>query len=85
MILLLFMLGLEYWARGRFDEANATSATGDAPTGARHYLGPTFLLQSGEAWWSTGVYARMDHLGDSLQAEDPYGKVWIRTMVGLGF
>jgi hypothetical protein len=80
-----FMLGLEYWARGRFDEANATSATGDAPTGARHYLGPTFLLQSGEAWWSTGVYARMDHLGDSLQAEDPYGKVWIRTMVGLGF
>jgi hypothetical protein len=79
-----FMLGLEYWARGRFDKDHA-AATSDAPTGTRHYLGPTFLLQSGEAWWSTGVYARLDHLGDSLQAGDPYGKVWIRTMVGLGF
>ncbi len=79
-----FMLGLEYWARGRFDETRA-AATSDAPTGTRHYLGPTFLLQSGEAWWSTGVYARMDHLGDSLRAEDPFGKVWIRTMIGLGF
>jgi len=80
-----FMLGLEYWARGRFDKDAAAPSTSDVPTGTRHYLGPTFLLQSGEAWWSTGVYARMDHLGDALKAEDPYGKVWIRTMVGLGF
>jgi hypothetical protein len=82
-----FMLGLEYWARGRFDDA--ASATGDAaadiPSGARHYLGPTFLLQSGEAWWSTGVYARLDHFSEDAVADDPYGKVWIRTMLGLGF
>jgi len=82
-----FMLGLEYWARGRFDEAEpvAAAVSSDTPSGTRHYLGPTVLLQSGEAWWSTGVYARLDHLGDRQQAEDPYGKVWIRTMVGLGF
>lgn len=88
-----FMLGLEYWARGRFDEGDdtsedgetgATATSGDATSG-RHYLGPTFLLQSGEAWWSTGVYARLDHFGDDLAAEDPYGKVWIRTMIGMGF
>lgn len=79
------MLGLEYWARGRFDEGEASEGTSDTPSGARHYLGPTVLLQSGEAWWSTGVYARLDHLGESARAEDPYGKVWIRTMVGLGF
>jgi hypothetical protein len=84
-----FMLGLEYWARGRFDEPEADEASGDAaadsPSGARHYLGPTFLLQSGEAWWSTGVYARLDHFSEDAVADDPYGKVWIRTMVGLGF
>lgn len=81
-----FMLGLEYWARGRFDEKQAESqSSSDIPAGTRHYFGPTMLLQSGEAWWSTGVYARLDHLGDSLKAEDPYGKVWVRTMVGLGF
>ena len=81
------MLGLEYWARGRFnkDSAAAGQASSDSPTAARHYLGPTILLQSGEAWWSTGVYARLDNLGEAAQAEDPYGKVWIRTMVGMGF
>ena len=82
-----FMLGLEYWARGRFDAADAETgeAAADSPSAARHYLGPTFLLQSGEAWWSTGVYARLDHFGEAAVAEDPYGKVWIRTMVGMGF
>jgi hypothetical protein len=81
------ILGLEYWARGRFDEAKAAAraATSDSPDGARHFLGPTVLLQSGEAWWSTGVYARLDNLGDAFQPEDPYGKMWIRTIVGLGF
>ena len=84
-----FMLGLEYWARGRFNEpktpASPDTANSDSPTGTRHFLGPAVLLQSGEAWWSTGVYARLDHFGEALKAEDPYGKVWIRTMVGLGF
>jgi hypothetical protein len=89
-----FMLGLEYWARGRFNRADAAgepsqdgaSQTGsDSPTAPRHYLGPTVLLQSGEAWWSTGVYARLDHFSEAAKAEDPYGKLWIRTMVGLGF
>jgi hypothetical protein len=23
------------------------------------------------------------HLGEALAAEDPYGKLWIRTMVGM--
>lgn len=81
------MLGLEYWARGRFNEPkqSATDASADSPTGARHFLGPAILLQSGEAWWSTGVYARLDHFAEALKVDDPYGKVWIRTMVGLGF
>jgi hypothetical protein len=77
------MLGLEYWARGRFNADSQSDA--DTPQAARHYLGPTVLLQSGEAWWSTGIYARLDHLGNAAVPEDPYGKVWVRTMVGLGF
>lgn len=87
-----FMLGVEYWVRGRFDAdetAAAASTDGahsaDAASGARHYAGPTFLLQSGEAWWSTGVYFRLDQFGEDALVEDPYGKLWIRTIVGLGF
>lgn len=79
------MLGLEYWARGRFNKAAAAESNSDTPVAARHYLGPTLLLQSGEAWWSTGVYARLDNFAEAARAEDPYGKVWVRTMVGLGF
>jgi hypothetical protein len=82
-----FMLGLEYWAQGRFDKGGAVPAEDDAQSlnGGRHYLGPTFLLQSGEAWWSVGAYARLDHFAAAAKAEDPYGKIWIRSMVGLGF
>ncbi len=84
------MLGLEYWARGRFDEPKPSSVAAladatDSHPGARHYLGPTLLLQSGEAWWATGVYARLDHLGEAAIADDPYGKGWVRSTVGLGF
>jgi|SRR5882724_6094245 len=82
-----FMLGVEYWAHGRFDKAAPVAGQDNTenPSGARHYVGPAFMLQSGEAWWSVGAYARVDHLGEALAAEDPYGKVWIRTMVGMGF
>jgi len=82
-----FMLGLEYWAQGRFDKGGAATGQDEAQisAGARQYLGPTFLLQSGEAWWSVGAYARLDHFGEASKAEDPYGKVWVRSMVGLGF
>ena len=90
------MLGFEYWARGTFDDVRLASLNEqdeqderderrDAPSSARHYLGPTFLLQSGIAWWTAGLYARLDHLTDSASAGDPYGKLWIRTMVGMGF
>jgi hypothetical protein len=80
------MLGLEYWARGRFDDPKEEANDGEEGTsGTRHYLGPTLLLQSGEAWWSTGIYARLDHLTEAAVPEDPYGKVWVRTMVGMGF
>ncbi len=85
-----FMLGLEYWSQGRFDKPESGKSPpgqddSQSLTSGRHYVGPTFMLQSGEAWWSTGVYARLDHFGEGAKPEDPYGKVWIRTMVGLGF
>ncbi|MEY2930994.1 MAG: hypothetical protein RL033_1743 [Pseudomonadota bacterium] len=82
------IVGAEYWARGRFDENDASDQTGgnsDAPTGGRHYLGPTLLGQSGELWLSLGAYLRLDALGDSPVVGDPYGKLWFRTVIGYGF
>jgi hypothetical protein len=81
-----FHVGLEYWARGRFDDASddpANADGSDAPTTSHHYLGPTFLYQKGPVFFSLGVYARMDNLGDTATVGDQYGKIWLRSIVGL--
>ena len=82
------IVGAEYWGRGRFDDATGPSdldGTSDAPTGSHHYLGPTVLVQSGELWFSLGAYVRLDSIADDAQVDDPFGKVWIRTIIGIGF
>jgi hypothetical protein len=76
-------VGLEYWARGRFDAAE--EAAGDeSDTGGvtRHYLGPTLMLQGGEHWLALGAYARVDT--GTIAIGDPYGRLWVRLIVGLG-
>jgi hypothetical protein len=84
-----FVVGLEYWLRGRFDDpkkdaaATAPGAVSDAPTGTRHYAGPTFMLQTTDYFLTLGVYARMDNLGDDAVVGDQYGKLWFRTLIGV--
>ena len=69
------IVGAEYWARGAFGESLADT---------KHYLGPTLLLQSGEVWLSAGTYFRLDRLGSNLEVDDPYGKLWVRALIGIG-
>lgn len=78
-----FHVGLEYWARGRFDDTSGDTATTDVPVSTHHYAGPTFLYQQGQVFLALGAYARLDKLGDTAIVEDPYGKVWFRTILGL--
>jgi len=84
-----FVIGAEYWARGRFDDPTPDNGTAsqtdvsDTPRSGHHYLGPTALLQSGQVFLSIGVYAKLDGLGDAQQIGDSYGKFWVRTIVGL--
>ncbi|HEU0033099.1 MAG TPA: hypothetical protein VFQ53_20845 [Kofleriaceae bacterium] len=80
------IVGVEYWGRGRFDDAtDATDMTGEteAPPGARHYLGPTVLAQSGHVFLSFGAYARLDKLGSGIAPGDAFGKLWFRTVLGI--
>ena len=80
-----FFAGFEYWARGRFDSADddTMSSSSDAPTATRHYAGPTFLAQRGDIFVSLGVYLRLDGLGESAVVNDQYGKIWIRSLIGI--
>jgi hypothetical protein len=77
-------LGLEYWARGRFDDADESNAADDNETGnkARHYLGPTVTLQKGEYWMALGAYVRLET--GEIAVGDPFGRFWVRVIVGLG-
>jgi hypothetical protein len=80
-------VGLEYWARGRFDrEASSArpAADDDAPRSTRHYLGPTLMLQRGDYWLATGAYLRLDALSTSLAVDDQFGRIWIRLILGVG-
>ena len=80
-------VGAEYWARGRFDstDGDLIGATGstDAPTRTLHYAGPTVLVQAEKVWLSVGAYARLDNLGTAPIVNDPYGKLWVRAIVGI--
>ena len=78
-------IGAEYWLRGRFDAARgpAMGEAADAPASAAHYAGPTLLLQASKLWLAVGAYARLDRLGAGTAVGDPYGKLWVRTIVGL--
>jgi hypothetical protein len=80
-----FVVGMEYWVRGRFDDgdSSADATTSEIASGARHYLGPTFMAQTAEVFLTLGVYARLDHLGDSAVVGDQYGKVWVRALIGV--
>ncbi len=76
-------LGLEYWARGHFGEEEEGEVGNDTSAGTHHFLGPTFLAQSGKVFFAVGAYLRLDHLNDSLTVGDPNGRVWVRTLLGI--
>ncbi len=81
-----FSAGLEYWVRGRFDartDVNDLDPQLSAVAGTVHYVGPTFLAQKGRLFFSVGAYLRADKLTSSAEAGDQFGKLWIRTIVGL--
>lgn len=79
-------VGAEYWVRGRFDSTRGATdmdSSTESTTSTVHYAGPTLLVQASKAFFSIGAYARLDQLGSGIAVADPYGKVWIRALIGV--
>jgi hypothetical protein len=77
-------LGVEYWARGRFEhEAEQGDLVGKFNEQTHHFLGPAVSLQFGRFWWSVGTYYRLDHTKRAAMVGDEMGKVWVRSVIGL--
>jgi hypothetical protein len=71
--------GLEYWVRGRL----SGSTSGEAPTRAHHYLGPTLMLQGKTMWFSLGAYLGLDSISRGFEVNAAYGPVWVRGLLGV--
>ena len=71
--------------------ADATIMHSDPDIGidTHHFLGPAITLEWHRFWWSTAAYVRLDPMPaetdivTSRRLADPYGRVWVRSVLGL--
>jgi hypothetical protein len=87
-----FHVGLEGWMRAEYPDGLVGPRAFNL--GPHVFVGPTFMMNLGPVWWATGAYARVTDPShpvqakdscDTCRASDAYGRVWIRTVVGIGF
>jgi hypothetical protein len=84
-----FHVGLESWMRAEIededDEGPSSSTSAEFNRGPHVFVGPAFMMNLGPVWWATGVYLRATDWDRSVQVGDNFGRVWIRSVVGIGF
>jgi hypothetical protein len=70
-------IGIEYWAHAEYGPEHTFNEDW------HHFIGPAFMVQSGKFWWSVAPYLRLDGFDRGAKVGDEYGRVWIRSVVGL--
>lgn len=50
--------------------------------GPEAYVGPAVMVNFGKLWWGVGAYLRVTDTGHTLQPGEPYGPLYVRTMLG---
>lgn len=71
------------------DEIEVVEADPDVGFETLHFVGPCLTLQWHRFWWTTAAYLRIDDFGPVMDVEtsrltpDPYGRVWVRSLIGL--
>lgn len=85
-------LGAEYWMNSEFtlaepegEEEEAEDPQGEWNHAPHHFVGPAVSFRWDKLWWTTGVYGRLDDIDRVIRPGDKFGKVWVRTAIGLGF
>ena len=78
-----FHLGLEGWMRAEYLDDQVGGR--DFDQGPHVFVGPAFMFNFGPVWWTTGAYARVTDPSHDVEPGDSFGRIWIRTVVGLGF
>jgi hypothetical protein len=76
-----FHLGLDSWLRGEYPQ-NPRPAARTFGLGPAAYVGPAAMVNFGKLWWALGVYARITDPSHDLQPGEPYGPVYVRSLIG---
>jgi hypothetical protein len=78
----VYHVGLEGFVRGEYPR-NPAPASRTFGLGPHAYVGPTVLIAYEKAWWAVGVYARLSAAEHDLVPGEPYGRIWLRSVVGF--
>jgi hypothetical protein len=76
-----FHLGLDSWLRSEYPQ-NPRPPTRTFGLGPAAYLGPAAMVNFGKLWWALGVYARITDPSHDLQPGEPYGPIYVRSLIG---
>jgi hypothetical protein len=74
-------LGLDSWLRSEYPQ-RPRPATRSFGLGPAAYLGPAAMVNFGKLWWALGVYARITDPSHHLQPGEPYGPIYVRSLIG---
>lgn len=77
-----YHVGLDGFVRAEYP-TNPAPADRTFGLGPHVYVGPAALIAWGKLWWSVGAYARLTGTGHDLEPGEPYGRVWLRSIVGF--
>jgi hypothetical protein len=75
-------VGIEYWMHGELG-SNRSDTSRDFNALFHHYIGPAVLLQGSRVWWAVAPYIRLDAWGRDGQVGDEFGRLWVRTIIGI--
>ena len=74
-------LGLDSWLRGEYPR-NPPPAMRTFGLGPAAYVGPAMMINFGRVWWAVGGYVRVTNVSHDLQPGEPYGPIYVRSMIG---
>lgn len=75
-------VGAEGWMRAEFPETSPPSPR-PYELGPHVFVGPTVMLNFGRLWWTVGGYFRVSDTGRPVAPGDAFGRVWVRSVVGV--
>ena len=74
-------VGIDSWLRGEYPR-NPKPPQRTFGLGPQAYVGPAVMFNFGKLWWAIAGYVRVTEFSHHLQLGEPYGPLYIRSLIG---